>query len=222
MKKLFLASWFAGAAGLLPDFFGQNYAGKKVVFIPTAGFYEMSGEERSGLDFINNADKEALKNLGFFVEDLEIAIETSEVINKSISDADCLFVCGGNTFFLMQELKRKGADKMISRHIEQGKLYMGTSAGSVLMQRDFIADGVDDPKLAPDLNGDYSGLGCIDFYLYVHYGSHYWGDDDEIISKYYAQLNYKKIMDNQAVAIDGEKIETVTAPKSCIPKIPTL
>jgi len=120
----------------------------------------------------------------------------------------------------MQELRRKGADKFISHHIEQGKLYMGTSAGSVLMQRDFIADGVDDPKLAPELSGDYSGFGYIDFYLYVHYGSHYWGDDDECIGKYYAHLNYKKIGDNQAVTINGEKVETVTAPESCIPQFP--
>ena len=120
----------------------------------------------------------------------------------------------------MQELKRKGADKVIKRHIEQGKLYISTSAGSVLMQKDFIADGVDDPTLAPDLYSDFSGFGYIDFYLYVHYGGHYWGDDDEFISKYYAHLNYKKIGDNQAVTVDDKKIEILTAPKSCIPAIP--
>lgn len=219
MKKLFLASWFAGAATLLPNFVKSDLTGKKVVFIPTAGLHKMSDEERNGLDFVNNADKEALKNLGFVVEDLEIVNETSETIEKNISNADCIFVCGGNTFFLMQELKRKGADKMISRHIEQGKLYIGTSAGSALMQKDFIVDGVDDPALAPDLSGDFSGLGYIDFYLYVHYGGHYWGDDDESIAKYYAHLNYKKIGDNQAVTVEGEKIEIVTAPESCVPTI---
>jgi dipeptidase E len=219
MKKLFLASWFAGCASLLPDFAGENLTGKKVVFIPTAGSYQMSDEERKGLDFINNADKEALQNLGLVVENLEILNETPEIIEPAITNADCIFVCGGNTFFLMQELKREGADKMISKHIEQGKFYMSTSAGSVLMQKDFIADGVDDPKLAPDLKGDFSGLGFIDFYLYVHYGGNYWGNDDECISKYYAGLNYKKIRDNQAVVVDGEKIEVITAPESDIPAI---
>ena len=112
----------------------------------------------------------------------------------------------------MQELKRKGTDKLISQHIEKGKLYMGTSAGSLIAQKDIVADGVDDPKFGPDLNGDYSALGFIDFYLYVHYGSHYWGDDDEYIRKYYAELNYKKLSDKQAITVDGEKIEVVTAP----------
>ena len=212
MRKLFLASWFAGAASLLPDFAGEDLTGKRAVFIPTAGLHEMSNQDREALDFINNADKEALQNHGFIVEELEVSSEPYEVIEKSISSADGIFVCGGNTFFLLQELKRKGADKLISQHIEKGKLYMGTSAGSLLLQKDIVADGVDDPKYGPDLNGDFSALGFIDFYLYVHYGSHYWGDDDEYIKEYYAKLNYKKISDKQAVTVDGEKIEIVTVP----------
>ena len=114
---------------------------------------------------------------------------------------------------MLQELKRKGADKLISRHIEKGKLYMGTSAGSLVVQKDIVADGVDDPKFGPDLNGDFSALGFVDFYLYVHYGSHYWGDDDEYIKKYYSHLNYIKITDKQAVTVDGYAVEIVTVPE---------
>ena len=214
MRKLFLASYFAGAASLLPDFVGENLIGKRVVFIPTAGLHEMSDKDREALDYINNTDREALQNLGFIVEELEVSSEPYSVIEKSISTADGIFVCGGSTFFLLQELKRKGADKLISWHIEKGKLYMGTSAGSIIAQKDIVADGVDDPKFGPDLNGDFSALGVIDFYLYVHYGSHYWGNDDEYIDKYYAKLNYKKISDSQAVTVDGEKIEIVTVSES--------
>ena len=212
MKKLFLASYFAGVADLLPDFAGEDLTGKKVVFIPTAGLHEMSAQDREALNYINKTDKDALQNLGLIVDELEVSSEPYEVIEKSISNADCIFICGGSTFFLMQELKRKGADKLICRHIENGKLYMGTSAGSTIVQKNILADGVDDPKFGPDLNGDFSGLGFIDFYLYVHYGSHYWGDDDEYIKKYYVGLNYKKLSDKQAVTVSGEKIEIVTAP----------
>jgi dipeptidase E len=219
-KKLFLASWFAGSAGLLPDFVGEDLTGKRVVFIPTAGVcYGTSGEMREATDFINNLDKEALQNLGLIVEELEVSGQTAEAVEKSISNADCIFVCGGSTFFLLQELKRKGGDKLISRHIEKGKLYMGTSAGSLIVQKDIVAEENDDPKLAPDLNGDFSGLGFIDFYLYVHYGRHYFGNDDEAFNKYYAHLDCIKIDDNQAVTVDGEKVEIVTAPESCIPAI---
>ena len=211
MKKLFLASYFAGTASLVPGFAGEDLTGKKVVFIPTAGLHEMFDQDRGTLDYINKTDKEALQNLGLVVEELDISSESYEVIEKGISNADCIFVCGGSAFFLLQELKRKGVDKLIAQHIEKGKLYMGTSAGSLLAQQDLVADGVDDPKFGSDLNGDFSALGFIDFYLYVHYGSHYCGDDDECINKYYAKLNYKKISNEQAVTVYGEKIEIVTA-----------
>ena len=210
-KKLFLASWFAGVASKLPDFVGEDLTGKKVVFIPTAGLHEMSAEERAALDEINDIDKSALQNLGFVIEVLDIASAPYEVIKSSISNSYGIFVCGGSTFFLLQELKRKGADKLISQHIESGKLYMGTSAGSILVQNAIVADGVDDPKYGPELEGDFSALGFIDFYLYVHYGSHYWGDDDDYISKYYSKLDYMAISDKQAVTVNGEKIEIVTA-----------
>ena len=211
--KLFLASWFAGSAELLPDFAGEGLAGKRLVFIPTAARHKMPAEERAALDHINALDKNALLNLGFIVEELEVSDESCEVVEQRISAADAIFVCGGSTFFLLQELKRKGADKLIANHIKQGKLYMGTSAGSLLVQKDIIAEeGVEDPALGPELNGDTSALGLVDFYMYVHYGSHFWGDDDECYEKLYAPVNAIKISDKQAVTLDGEKVEVVTAP----------
>ena len=46
MKKLFLASYFAGVASQFPDFAREDLTGKKVVFIPTAGLHEMSEKDR--------------------------------------------------------------------------------------------------------------------------------------------------------------------------------
>ena len=221
MKKLFLASWFAGSYSLLSDFVSEDMAGKKVVFIPTAIGYKMPDEERAGYNFINGLDRDALVSLGFVIENLEVETKTAKEIEESLLNADAVFVCGGSTFYLMQELKRKGADKMIARHIEEGKLYIGTSAGSVIAQKEFVTDDPnDDPKYGADLNGSYTGLGIIDFYLYVHYGRHYFGDDDEFYNKYYAHLNCVKIDDNEAVTVKGDKVEVVSAPVSCIPTLP--
>ena len=211
MKKLFLTSWFAGVADLLPSFVKEDLTGKRTVFIPTAGLHEMSVEDRAALDEINAADKATLQKHGLIVEELEISSASGEAIKTGIFNADCIFVCGGSTFYLLQELKRTGALQLILEHIKNGKLYMGTSAGSLIAQKDIIADGVDDPKFGPDLNGDFSALGFIDFYLYVHYGSHYWGDDDEYIRKFYSKLDYIKLTDKQAVTVYGDKIEIVTA-----------
>ena len=211
-RKLFLASWFAGAVDLLPNFASDDLTGKRCVFIPTASRYEMPAEEREGYDKINALDKTSLENLGLVIDELDVSIASQESIEKSLTSADCIFVCGGSTFYLIQELKRKDADKLIVSHIKQGKLYMGTSAGSILLQKNIITDEAEDFTHAPDLNGDTSGLGIVDEYMYVHYGSHYFGDDDECYEKYYAHHNAIKISDKQVVIVDGAKVELVTAP----------
>ncbi|RMZ60236.1 hypothetical protein D1632_09310 [Chryseobacterium nematophagum] len=38
-----------------------------------------------------------------------------------------IYILGGNTFYF-QELKKSKADKLISKHIEKGKICMGTAA----------------------------------------------------------------------------------------------
>jgi dipeptidase E len=203
MKKLFLASYFTEVASLLPDFVKEDLAGKKVAFIPTAALHEVGA-------FYVGTDREALQNLGLVVEDLEVSSVSPELIKKSISSADYIFVGGGNTFFLLGELRRKGADTLIAEHISKGKLYISTSAGSLLVQKYIVADGIENLELAPQLNGDFTALSFIDFFIYVHYGHNYWGDDDECILKYYDKLEVKKINDRQVIAVDGENVQILS------------
>jgi dipeptidase E len=106
MKKLFLASYFSGVAKLLPEFTGNTCSGKKVVFIPTASIVEK-------VNFYVGADKKALEKLGLVIDELEISKAAPDEIKTKINNADYIFVEGGNTFFLLQELKRTGTDKLI-------------------------------------------------------------------------------------------------------------
>lgn len=66
MNKLFLASYFSDAASLFPDFSGNDGAGKKTVFIPTASLQDK-------IKFHIAADKKALKKLGLIIDELEIS-----------------------------------------------------------------------------------------------------------------------------------------------------
>lgn len=207
MKKLFLASHFAQVSQLLPTFAQGNFVGKKVAFIPSAGSYQMSEEERAGLDEFNKSDQTALEELGFTVEKLELLTTAREEIKSRLEQADSIFVCGGNTFFLLQALRNTGALEWIKTHIESGKLYIGSSAGSLITQKDLLSDEVDDPQLAPDLKGDYTALGYLDFYLYVHYGGHYWGNDDQFIERYYTNVDYRTLTDQQVVMMQGNHIK---------------
>lgn len=100
MKTLFLASYFAGVENLFRQFLKQHFLLHKVLFIPTAGNVE------SYVEYINEA-KDIFHKLGFEVDVLDIAQETEEIIKEKLNYTPSLYVSGGNTFYLLQELKRK-------------------------------------------------------------------------------------------------------------------
>ena len=205
MNKLFLASYFSGAASLFSDFAGKDCVGKRVAFIPTASLPEK-------VTFYVGADKKALQKLGMVVEDLEISSASKVEISKGISSADYVFVTGGNTFFLLQELRRKGADKMIMEHINNGKLYIGSSAGSMVLSRDVgYVRYMDSPEAAPELDGNYSALSAVDFCIVPHLTNFpFKKAAEKIIKEYSDTLDIKAISNNQAVTVDGENVETIT------------
>lgn len=100
MKTLFLASYFAAVENLFRRFLKQHFLLHKVLFIPTAGNVE------SYVEYIDEA-KNIFHKLGFEVDVLDIAQETEEVIKEKLNHTPILYISGGNTFYLLQELKRK-------------------------------------------------------------------------------------------------------------------
>jgi len=206
MSKLFLSSYFSGVAGLFPEFAGKECAGKRVVFIPTASLPEK-------VTFYVGADKKALQKLGMVVKDLEITNVSNEEIAKSISYADYVFVSGGNTFFLLQELKRKGVDKMVVEHINSGKLYIGSSAGSMILSKDIgYVKYMDSPDAAPDLNGSFSALSVVDFCIVPHLTNFpFKKAAEKIVKEFSDTLDIRAISNNQVITVDGEKVETLNA-----------
>jgi dipeptidase E len=203
MKKLFLSSYFSGVAKLFPDFAG-GCSGKKVVFIPTASIHEK-------VTFFVGADLKALGKLGLAVDELEVSTAPHADIASKLSEADYIFVEGGNTFFLLQELRRTGADKLIVEHINNGKLYIGASAGSVIASGDIeYLKYMDDPDAAPELNGDFSALSIVDFSIVPHCTNFpFKKPAEKIIAEYSGKLDLRPISNNQAIVVDGDRVEQI-------------
>lgn len=79
-----------------------------------------------------------------------------------------IFVSGGNTFYLLQELKKSNADQLIIDEIKKGKLYIGSSAGSIILSKDILyVDKMDDKRKATELE-NFLGLNMVDFYTLPH------------------------------------------------------
>ena len=199
MKKLFLSSSFVDVADLLP-LFEKELTGKTVSFIPTASTVEK-------VTFYVQAGKEALESLGMIVDVLDISSESPDEIRRRIAANDCMYVSGGNTFFLLQELKRTGADAVIVRAVKDGKLYIGESAGSIVAAKNIeYIKAMDSSAKAPELT-NFDALGLTDFYTVPHVRNFpFKKAAKKIIDEYSASLNLLAIANDEAILVEDDAV----------------
>lgn len=199
MKKLFLVSSFKDVADIFADF-EKELNGKTVTFIPTASKVEK-------VVFYVSAGRKALEKLGLVVDALDISTAATAEITAKIKNNDFIYVTGGNTFFLLQELKRTGADQIIIDAVNAGKLYIGESAGAMVASANIeYAKGMDSTKKAPDLEG-FDALGLVDFYTVPHYSNPPFKKiGQKIVDTYSSVLNLSPISNNEAIVVRGSEI----------------
>ena len=200
MKKLILVSMLYQVTDLVRTI-TPELEGKTVTYIPTAGI----AEEVEGMV---EEETSTLESLGMTVDVLEVSSASYDSIVNSLTKNDVIFVGGGNTFFLLQELRRSGADQILIREVEKGKLYIGESAGSIITCPDigYCAD-MDSPEKAPDLT-DYAGLNLVDFYIVPHIGNKEMGEAAEkAVEKYGSEFEIKAITDKQVILVEEGSVE---------------
>jgi dipeptidase E len=194
-----------GVADLLPSFADGELAGKSITFIPTACAPErVKSHVKSG--------KKALQKLGLAVDVLELTTASVDAISSTLRKNDFIYISGGNTFFLLQELRRMGADKLVAEQIEAGKLYVGESAGAVILSPNIdYAQYYDDPAKAPDLT-DCAGLGIVDFYPCPHYTNFpFRGAVNTLIAQYKTERPLNPISNSQAILVSNTDVRVVAS-----------
>lgn len=195
MMKMLLVSMFQNVSILLKKI-EPDLRHKTVTYIPTASVVEKLG-------FFVKIGKWKLRKLGLVVEELDVSTSSYDTIVNTLTKNDIIFIAGGNTFYLLQELRKSGADKILTQEVKKGKLFIGESAGAIVMAPDIAYSTVMDcVEKAPDLK-DYVGLGLIDFYVVPHYNNWEMGKAaQKIIDVYSDSLDLKVISDNQAILVE--------------------
>ena len=176
----------------------------KLLFITTAAEAE---KDKSYVEI----DHKALIAAGFQVYDFTLTNKSPQEIEKAIKENAIIHLNGGNSFYLMQQIKISGFDKLIKHYLKKGKIYSGSSAGSIVAGPTLeLARYYDDPKKAPKLE-KFKGLELVDFVVYPHWGNSYFKKDfmkKENLELFY---NFKgKIIllrDNQFIETDGKIVK---------------
>lgn len=189
--KLFLCSHFSNVGSLIKE----EIEMKKVLFIPTASIHE----EYKG--YVGSARK-LFKKLGAVLTEMEISKEDYASLEAAFNDADIIYFTGGNSFFLLEQLRKKGVDKLLKEELNKGKLFIGESAGAIICAPDIKYIEMMDEK-----PGDYSltddgGLSLINFYVLPHYLTAPFKKITEKILEQFNNLNICPINNSQAVIIE--------------------
>lgn len=207
MKQLFLCSYFAGVKDLFRQYASEKQLGNKVLFIPTAG----NVEDYRG--YIDEA-QQTFADLGFQVEILDISACDRETAQAKIFQIKLLYVSGDNTFYLLQELKKKQLLSLIKEQIADGMVYVGESAGAIITAKDIDYNKLmDDKEVAGELS-DTVALQEADFYLLPHVGEEPFAESAQaILDTYGAKLNLLRLNNRQAVLLEDEEVKVLVENK---------
>lgn len=173
MANIFLCSYFAEVASKINEV--VDFQGKHVAFIDTAAKFEE-------VNFYVDEAVEILENFGARLRRLDVscaqslAVPVSEKdelfcndeILSAISQCDIIYVSGGNTFYLLNELRKSCAAQAIKNAVKAGKIYIGESAGAIVAAPDTRYATLMDENSAK--TSDFTGLNLVDFYVVPHFG----------------------------------------------------
>ena len=190
--KLFLCSHFSSVGNLIKE----EIKMKKVIFIPTASL----NEDYTG--YVGSARK-LFKKMGAIVTEIDISKEDFSTIKSTFEDTNIIYFTGGNSFFLIDQLRRTGVDKLLKEELEKGKLMIGESAGAIICAPDISYIEKMDEKPEGYSQSDDDGLNLIDFYVLPHYLTAPFKKVTATILKEFPDLKICPINNHQAITIDG-------------------
>lgn len=143
----------------LQQMVGKKPSDCKVGFIPTAANVEPYPKDWVISQFGQ------LQRYGFYSIDIVDISADGLDWQARLKDVDVLWVSGGNTFHLLNQVRKTGFDKWLKKY-GKGKVFVGASASTILMTPTIkLADGVD--KNYCGLT-DFTGLGYVDYEIEVH------------------------------------------------------
>lgn len=125
MKKLFLASFASVTLDLVTELLPKPATQLKAAFIPTAG-------DLCDNNGFMHVDREKLVEMGFSIIDIDLKNIDEQGLEIKLENIDLVLVAGGNTFYLLDKVKKSGFDKVIQKVLDRGVIYVGSSAGSIL------------------------------------------------------------------------------------------
>ena len=195
-------------AKALLDLVGKKAEEISVAFIPTA-VNPTKGDKGWFIENLYEIKQQNYK----FIDIVDISALPREVWQPRLENADVLIFSGGVTEHLVYCVKESGLKELLPELLKT-KVYVGISAGSIMMSSTLIMGGTrKSVRYKKDFNREEKeGLGIIDFYVRPHLNSPTSPDARKGI----IEENAKKVQgvvyaldDQMAIKVVDNKIEVI-------------
>jgi len=211
MKLLLTSNGLKGKlVDIFPSLLKKPASEYSVAFDTTAAY----GDEDNPQWF--DSYKEQLKQQGITdIEEFDLRNKNQKELETFLSSKDMLFVNGGNTFFLLYWIRKSGFDNVIKKFLSDDKLYVGVSAGGIVVGNSIAIAGVE-PGDANNVElQDLTGLKIVDLEFSPHVPDVVSYESVERYSKTTTDKVYC-VDDYAGVLIQNDKVSVIGDGKSAI------
>ena len=174
----------------------------KIGFVPTAANVE-EGDKSWFFEQIEHLNDYGYKWISV------VDVSAPDVDWRSeLEKVDVIVVSGGNTFHLLTQVRNSGFDKWMIDNLD-AKVYVGMSAGSIIMTPDITVPYVDDGDINYKEITDLNGLSLVDFEISPHTPESvsYKGNEN-----YFADIDNDlyTLDNNSAILVNGKEIDVIS------------
>lgn len=181
------------------ELIGKSIHGLNVIFIPDAAYGIPDQKDISWVE----EERQFLVD-EYEWEILDLVLRDIKKVDIGIFDGiDVIFVNGGFSGYLVKEMRRTGFDTTLPKLLKRGIVYVGSSAGSMVMSdiQDASSWYIGEPE--PEAI-DIPGLGYIDFQIYPHVNKENIKKIKEIRSP---KFKYYLLEDGHAISFNGNEMK---------------
>ncbi len=196
-------SFIPRLAESLQELLGESLSGKRIALIPNAGV----GTEKQEMCY--QALREFSSENNMYIKLVDLENMKKEWIVESIKECDILSMTGGFVSRLVKEIDKAGVRKLIVETIENGRPFVGFSAGSMVMSKTsyFASEYLGEPDLEVD---KVKTLGVVDFEIYPHFRDE---NENRIRLMKPDSVRGYGIYDDEAVVVEGDDVKVLGGEK---------
>lgn len=192
-------------AAMLADLVGKPLQTVNVAVINEAAAVE-PGDKRWFLDEMHTLSE----TIGGEMDFVNLLALDRSTVEQRLDFADVIYVVGGATDYLMTVFQQTGFNDLLTRKLLREKVYVGSSAGSMVLGRRITTDAYTQVYRAGERDfGVNEYLALTDFALFPHLDSQLWlRNRTEVIRDVATGFNYPiyAVKDTQAVVLNDARV----------------